>query len=384
MFCADMINIFIFDDIINYSYIYLFILILYHNIVILSPKSLAKFIHNNALYTKGIEGQISSSLKGSRLFLGIGGGRRLLTRGVPFDVIVMIMAAEELKQRFKIKKAVILIADEITKINAFSLRQIDQVSNYEYMFFTKLIAFLGFENWSVIRQSDYISDNEYIEKFRYYVEEIENNPEIVIESINSSYLNGRKNLKEADQLYELFIKKFRKSYSNEHHILHFALELADIDYLLKNGGFKIGWKMPGPKEMDEQTPNQVYLKCNPGKKDKVFLYTRPGIRVNPIYFTNRIENTVPYICYFPGSRILFHPDENISKKLKLVEKNVQIRNYINNYYNQAIRHYVKLTGRKIKGTVEERLQLIINDFFAKNKNLRNLTPNFFESGVPNK
>ena len=234
--------------------------------------------------------------KNPPLFFGMGGGSKALCKGLPFDVLTMILTGEDIRRKMNLGKCRILLANRITYTNIprnseFSKESIDKVMAAERDIINLVLKKFGFDKyWEAFLQTD-------------------------IEDIIGE---------EAKQQYEELIKKGDKSKIVGGH--HYAIEMADIYSLVgrDTGGIKLGWfirnldKVNGGYIMDEQ-PFHVRFAlflATLNLTNKVTLaYANAGARLYPGP-TGELEKESPYICYQPENRLLLSPLENAVDKLK--------------------------------------------------------------------
>lgn len=230
------------------------------------------------------------------LFFGMGGGSKALCKGLPFDVLSMILTGEKIRRNLGIKKCRILLANEITYTNIsrnkeFSKSSIDNVMKAE-----KEIILLVLKKFNILKYWDVFLQSE----------------------IN--FVIGNDLKKE----YEQFIKK--ADFSNIVGGHHYSIEMADIYSLVgkKSGGIKLGWFMRnidtknGGYIMDEQPFHARYVMflAEQGIRNRVsFAYVNAGAKLYPGP-TGHLEKESPYICYDPKNRLLLSPFENPILKLK--------------------------------------------------------------------
>lgn len=230
------------------------------------------------------------------LFFGMGGGSKALCKGLPFDVLSMVLTAEQIRRALKIKKCRILLANRITYTNIpknseFSKESIDNIMTAEKEILLHVLKKFGFEeNWEVILQTE-------LEK---HIE-----PEL--------YDEYEKMIEYADNV----------SFVGGH---HYSIEMADIYSMVgtKSGGIKLGWfirnvdTINGGYIMDEQPfhARYVMLMAKMNIKNKTTLaYVNAGARLYP-GSTGQLEKESPYICYDQKNRLLLSPFESPIEKLK--------------------------------------------------------------------
>jgi len=238
--------------------------------------------------------------KNPPLFFGMGGGSKALCKGLPFDVLTMILTGENMRRKMNLGKCRILLANRITYTNIprnseFSKESIDRVMTAERDIINLVLKKFGFDKyWEAFLQTD-------------------------IEDIIG---------KEAKQQYENIIENGDKSKIVGGH--HYAIEMADIYSLVGGecGGIKLGWfirnldKVNGGYIMDEQPFHVRFalFMATQNLTNKVTLaYANAGARLYPGP-TGELEKESPYICYQPENRLLLSPFENAIDKLKKATK----------------------------------------------------------------
>ena len=254
------------------------------------------------------------------LFFGMGGGSKALCKGLPFDVLSMILTAEKIRKKLNIKKCRILLANKITYTNIprnkeFSVESIDKIMNAEKEILLLVLKKFNMENnWEVIMQTE-------LEKYI--------NPKLLKE-----YNDIVKNADETD-------------FVGGH---HYSIEMADIYSMVGtgSGGIKLGWfirnvdTINGGYIMDEQPfhARYVMLMAKLGIKNKTSLaYVNAGAKLFPGP-TGQLEKESPYICYKQSNRLLLSPFEKPIEKLKLATENGGGFQY--KYYRQYISGIIDL------------------------------------------
>jgi len=229
------------------------------------------------------------------LFFGIGGGSKALCKGLPFDVLAMVLTAEKLKRDLGLSECRILLANRITYTNIsknpeFSEMSIDNVMRAERDLLELVIKKFGFKNWKIFLQTD-------LEK-------------IVGKDVKNEY---EKLITQADQT----------GLVGGH---HYSIEMADIWSLVGQdiGGIKLGWFMRnmdnenGGYIMDEQPFHarfNLFLALQNMQNNVTLAYANAGVRLYPGP-TGALEKESPYICYQPENRLLLSPFEQPLLKLK--------------------------------------------------------------------
>ena len=233
--------------------------------------------------------------KSPPLFFGMGGGSKELCKGLPFDVLAMLLTGEKLKRELNLSECRILLANRITYTNIpkseeFSEESIDNVMKCEKELLNLVIKKFGFKNWKIFLQTD-------------------------LEQIIGS---------EIKKSYEELIQLADKSSVVGGH--HYSIEMADIWSLVgqKEGGIKLGWFMRnldhenGGYIMDEQPFHarfSLFMALQNLENNVTLSYAKAGARLYPGP-CGALEKESPYICYQPKNRLLLSPFEQPIKKLK--------------------------------------------------------------------
>lgn len=279
------------------------------------------------------------------IFFGIGGGSKALCKGLPFDVLTMILTGEKIRKEMGIKKGRILLANRITYTNIsrnpeFSEESIDRVMKAEKEIIKLVLRkFKILQYWDVFLQTDIES---VIGKH-----EVKNYEDLIKQGDSSPLVGGH----------------------------HYAIEMSDIYSLVgkKSGGIKLGWfmrnldKENGGYIMDEQPFHVRYILfmakqniCN-----KVTLaYANAGARLYPGP-TGHLEKESPYICYQPENRLLLSPFEKPIEKLKKATLAGGAFQY--KYYRKLMNGIIELfeelvLGKNENGTINRINTIGQNDF----------------------
>lgn len=225
------------------------------------------------------------------LFFGMGGGSKELCKGLPFDVLSMLLTGEKLKRELKLSECRILLANtNIPKNPEFSEIAIDNIMKGERDLLQLVINKFGFQNWKIFLQTDL--------------------EEIVGNRIKNDY--------------EKLIQVADKANLVGGH--HYSIEMADIWSLVGQeiGGIKLGWFIRnlddenGGYIMDEQPFHarfNLFMALQNLKNNVALAYANAGARLYPGP-TGALEKESPYICYQPENRLLLSPFEQPIKKLE--------------------------------------------------------------------
>jgi len=239
--------------------------------------------------------------KSPPLYFGIGGGSKMPCKGLPFDVLAMILAGEYLRRELKLGKGYILLADRITYTNIgkttdFTKEAIDKILGGERDLLRIILRKLGIDDfWQVFLQTDL--------------------EEIVGPELKKDYEDFIQNADTFD-------------FVGGH---HYSIEMADIKTLVGRqqlGGVKLGWFIRKPERcsggfgyiMDEQPfdARYIYLMAYQNLPNTTsFAYVKSGMR---LIGKGGIEKAPPYICYYPERRLLLSPLERPIEKLAVATK----------------------------------------------------------------
>lgn len=231
------------------------------------------------------------------LLFGMGGGSRALNKGLPMDILSMVLTAEKLRREIGLGRCRVICANEITYTNIpnnpaeFSKESIDRVMATERDLLQLVVERFGIaDHWDIFLESD-------IEKI-IGTDLKEQYDQIVSDADAVPFIGGH----------------------------HFAMEMAQM-YTLVNqdpGGVKLGWYMrPLNKRrpeyiMDEQPFDAryaLYLAFK-GLTNKVSIpYAHAGVKLLPDQ-KGMVNREPPYICYDPADRILLSPFEDPAGKLR--------------------------------------------------------------------
>lgn len=232
------------------------------------------------------------------VLFGMGGGSKTLNRGLPIDVLSMVLTAEKMRRELGLGRCRIICANGITytnipKSSAFSKEGIDRVLSTE-----RDILKLAVERFGIGDHFDIFLETD-IEQ-------------IIGKELKEEY---DRMIEDADTV----------GYIGGH---HYAIEMAQMHSLLnqETGGVKLGWFMrhldrkKGGYIMDEQPFDArytMYLADRGIPNTTSIPYAHAGVRLHPGKQgdTILVNKAPPYICYEPEDRILLSPTEDATKKL---------------------------------------------------------------------
>lgn len=258
--------------------------------------------------------EINSSLEGmtsmnkiinSYFGIGLSNGNMQLSKGIPFDVLSMILVNELICSGEKN----ILIADTHAKHNGIDKNSINNFAEFYENSIYKILNNLGFNNWKIQKASDIDQTNEY---------------KLILNSINET---------------NEYIKR----------------QLTDMAWFNqeKDINLKLGWELNGTKNSDEKAFDQNFIKQFGNVLN--FIYVTSGKTFDP-----KKLRSPPYFCGDITSRILLHENENVHNKLIDAQNNFgkEATRPYEKYLNQIVRLYNK-TVEKTEGELNQRIQQVI-------------------------
>lgn len=293
------------------------------------------------------------------ILFGMGGGSKTLCKGLPMDVLSMVLTAEKLRKELNLGRCKIICANAITYTNipknsAFSKESIDRVLSAERDLLQLAVERFNIaDHWDIFLETD-------------------------IEKIIGATLK--------EQYDRMIIDADTVPFIGGH---HYSIEMAQMWSLLnqETGGVKLGWFIRNLNKnkpeyiMDEQPFDARYVTylASRGITNKISIpYVKAGVRLFPGK-TGQIDKDVPYICYDPKDRILLSPFENVAKKLQAAtQAGGGLRSkYIRRHFGTIIRLFEEIVLGKeklpiITGTEREsklalRLQYILDYIFEGNR-----------------
>lgn len=240
----------------------------------------------------------------------------------PFDMLGMMMTAEQVRKAGKFGKVIHHIADTHAKTNSFvDPVEVDTLAEKVKKTVQKAARNLGFNNFQVVKSSEFDTTNEYLEDFA-------------------------KN-RVASEKHEYVVR-----------------EVTDIQHYRKNDGLavKLGWIIQGTETdlgADERLFDREYKKiAGEGGDDITFLYTKPGRTLDPSR-----PKVSPYIQIKGENRILLKKGENVAQKIKDAIAATGDKNLGGaiKHLESIVRTYEKLNEPFPRGmALEEKVQAIID------------------------
>lgn len=252
--------------------------------------------------------------------LGIGiSSPRALTRGVPFDVLGMLLPAESLRKAADAAHVVALIADRHALKNGFPAPQVARRTREIEATLRAVGRALG----------------------------------MPLELVRASELHGQRE-------YRLLQQRIRaRAPSHEHPYV--TLEVADTEYLRSAYGsiVKLGWALGGPRAkavLDERffdVRHRAWVNSDVG-----FAYSPAGRTLD-----ERRPHAAPYIVLDPARRLLLRPDEPIEHKLEasgqVSERSKRaVRRHMRRIVTAYSRHVTRLSG-----PLTERMRSVLGHVF---------------------
>ena len=233
-----------------------------------------------------------------------GGKQPTLSKGMPIDILSMILVNELISQ-----EKYILIADTHAKTNGFNDIDISRIVLQYQKALETTLENLGFRNWQILISSDFDNSKEYKAIF--------------------------------DSFHD--------------HNEYVRRELTDIMWFKqeKEVNLKLGWALKGSKTDEVAFDNKFREVFGNGMN---FLYTTPGKTFNP-----RQLRTAPYFCADPEARILLNRYENVISKISSAEE--RFGKNTNKCYKKFLKNIVRLYDRVVERTekapIEYKVQQII-------------------------
>lgn len=237
---------------------------------------------------------------GPPLLFGMGGGSKALNKGLPIDILSMVLTAEKLRRELGLGRCRIICANDITYTNIpknseFSKEAIDRVLGGERDLLQLVVERFGIaDHFDIFLGTDIgqVIGDEAKEQY----------DAMIIDADTVPFVGGH----------------------------HYSMEMAEMYYLIggETGGVKLGWfmrhleKTHGGYIMDEQPFDARYTMylAYRGLPNKTSIpYAHAGVRLYP-GVRGLVNKAAPYICYEPDDRILLSPFEDPVRKLSEATK----------------------------------------------------------------
>lgn len=240
--------------------------------------------------------------------------------GLPFDVLGMILTAEQLRQAGGFQKIIHHIADTHAKTNSFiNHQEVDTLAKKVKSTLTKVTKNLGIDSLTITMASDFDNTREYKNQLSFF--------------------------KERSSLHD--------------YVIH---EMADIEYYRThhNLSMKLGWVIQGSETSigsDERLFDREYIRIVTPQENKMsFIYTKPGRT-----FDLSRPKVSPYIQIPGENRLLLDKKENAPKKIKESIERTGDKNLGGalKHLTSIVRTYEKLYENLGRIPIEDKIQFII-------------------------
>ena len=261
--------------------------------------------------------------EGGSLYYGTGlTTPRAISRGLPFDVLGMMLTAEKLRRTAGLDRVYHHIADTHAKTNAWIDGQsVDEIAAKTVATLEAVSRGLGLDNFLFVLSSKFDMSDEYRD----------------------------------------LVQGFGDSEEHE----YVRREMADMEWYRSKADvrLKLGWIIQAKETdigFDERRFDREYLKFHPGEMS--FVYTKPG----RTFDTSRPKAS-PYISIEGEKRLLLSPDTDV--KAVLDELNDPSLGGAKKHIESIVRLYESLYGNLGKispeNTLADKLQTIINKCFSQ-------------------
>jgi hypothetical protein len=257
--------------------------------------------------------------------MGIGlSAQHTLSRGLPLDVLGMLLPAEELRRAAGAERVVALIADRHALSNGFPRAYVQERAAHITLLLKRLRAALRLP-LDILAADDV----------------------------------------HREATHQKLHAQIRERAGEQHPYL--TLEAADTGYLHQRYGsiIKIGWALdrslvPG-EVYDERVFDERFREWVGGPVG--FAYARAGRTLDP-----RRPHAAPYVALDPARRLLLDPHEDIEAKLSAFSESVAPP-----MRNAVARHLRRITGAysrvvtPLRGPLEVRLRTLLQHVFAEHR-----------------
>jgi hypothetical protein len=285
------------------------------------------------------------------ILFGIGVGGKEPSKGLPFDVLSMILTAEQTRRITGNGQCYILCADDAAITN---IRRRD-----------------GFTQEKITRT---ILAKKELLQLVVDILDLSDHFTIFLGSEISKIIN-----KESKNIFNDIVSDISSNFEEGQ---YFALETAQMYSLIGNGtgGIKIGWyagklEKYSVRVFDEQWFDIFYREyCrNRSFDDNASLfYVKAGVSLRSE--KNNIIKEAPYTTYDPTSRLLLRPDEQVIDKLDraISDRSTNASRYIEEYYLRLAKLFREVIldqqqNADIQRTIPEEIQSIYNFIFERNE-----------------
>lgn len=246
-----------------------------------------------------------------------------LSHGLPMDTLGMLLPAEQIRRAVGATRLILLVADEHAHYNGFSATAIEERSHEILRLLARVKERLGLQALSATR---------------------------------ASQLRRRASFREIQAEID------RHTPADVHP--YFKAELADVTWMARRWPrlIKVGWTINAsaraPHRRDEVAFDNRYRRwCQPAVS---FVYCKAGRKLD-----DRAPKGSPYVATDLARRICLRPGEDVTTKLARARNRVSLDTWrgARKHLKAIARAYADCV-RPLKGTVEMRLQTIIDDLYV--------------------
>lgn len=245
-----------------------------------------------------------------------------LSRGLPVDVLGMLLPAEMARRALGASRLLVLVADEHARTNPFPDAQIEARARITVRTLARIKKRLGLDRLQVVRAESFHRRRA----FRALHAEIQAN---------------------APRTTPEYVTR----------------QVADLAYLTDQVGsvLKVGWTIDGSRSSgrrDEPAFDEL-LEPWSGRR-AAFMYCRAGRALDA-----RQTKVVPYICPDPSKRVQLHPDEDVKKKLSRAQDRLppQTVREMKNHLKRIANTYGRVV-EPVRGPLEARVQAMIGQLYG--------------------
>jgi hypothetical protein len=268
--------------------------------------ALAALISSQELFTRGVRTEVSSLevARASCTWFGVGVSNGSPSRGLPVDVLVMLLAQEMVRRTLGHRRSRILVADTNAMRSGFDELAVRRVAANAERTISALIRDWGFPV-DVFRASTHTRHAE--------------------------------------------ISEIARSLGNAHNP-YVAEQLAQMEMMRREGaGIKLGWTLSSSTH-DEAFFDSTFARTFP--VSPAFVYTIGGRTLDA-----RRPRACPYLCDDPSTRVLLHRGEDV--RAKLSQDGPATRGY-RRLLGKIARAHARLVGGLDPRCPEDTVQAIID------------------------
>jgi hypothetical protein len=251
--------------------------------------------------------------------LGIGlSSRKTLTRGIPFDMLGMVLPAEQLRRACGAERLVALIADRHALTNGFGHASVERRAAEVAWLFEAMRAAFG----------------------------------LPLDIVRASFIH--------DDPRHVHIHEAVRSCAGATHP-YVTLEVADTAFLRRSYGsiLKVGWALGREQHsvLDERFFDERFRSWV--GDDVGFAYCEAGRTLDPA----RLK-AAPYLVIDPARRLLLRPDEKVASKLARFEAgpSEHVRRSVHAHLRRITQVYSR-TIEPLRGSLVERVESVLNRIF---------------------